>query len=60
MASGENVLWVVTATNAATGKLHSQTIFRTREAAATWAFDRQVKSQRQTYKVVHATWGPEQ
>lgn len=61
MATGENVLWVVT-------KRHKDEprprrgwrVFRTREAAKQYAKERHERSKVMCYHVDRATWGPEQ
>lgn len=62
MASGENVLWVVDRVRSDDGKILKSYVFRTRDAAKIYAYD---KYQRQKefiylYNVSRAVWGPEQ
>ena len=57
MASGENVLWIVGATNA---RGYMNYIFRTREAAYKFIEKRRGKRKTIYYSPLRATWGPEQ
>lgn len=62
MASGENVLWVVDRVRASDLKILKSYVFRTRDAAKVYAYDRQAKQKVSAYlyDVKRATWGPEQ